>query len=1027
MFTGNSASTSGGGMLNIISNPLVNNCTFENNSAGDSNPDVHGGGGMLNSSSSPTVTNCTFVGNWTTRMGGGMDNIYGSSPIVTNCAFRGNSAFQGGGMRNLQGSSTVVTNCVFAGNSADSGGGMHNDSSLPKVTNCTFRRNTAAIGSGIYDTGGGATVTNSILWGNSGLAPIEALGGTSVVNYSIVELGWTGIGGLGVLDADPLFVDADGPDAVPGTYDDNLQLLAGSPAIDAGSNAVVPADLGDVDYDGDLGESVPLDLGRDRRFVDDPASTDAGDGKPPIVDMGAFEFQPDCDRNGVSDNQDIDDGTSTDCNNDSRPDKCEIAKDSIAPGGPFFCALDCDPDCNNNGLPDACEVPQNCEPPDCPVTSAWVGQTGVWTDDAKWCLPEAPNNSVNATFNVTIDGPDASVTLNISPTADALSLLAGATVAVDDASGANVRTLASDGIITNRGTFRATDRERFVLDAPVIDQGPPCGGGVLEATDGISSQGEGNDKSILEINGAHVIGGTARTIGDQSEIRLIGGAELADVCIGGVVVPDGQNGGFQGDITNEDVATVAGVTASTNLAPTVSSPELAVVNGSEFRIGKIRLLRRPFSKLGDAKSAFTNGNYHRIEGAGIVIGGLTNNGVVSANVLNDELVISTPGRKINNSVFEAMDGGTLRIADAVEGTSPNCTFLDQSECGDLLATGGAIRIVPTEGSMTILAKNVMVAGMTGSGFRGLFTLAGDATLAARLADIGPNGTVRADMAMQPNHENNALIKVENLSVHSGDSDNDPGGMSLTEAMSVQVTANARIGDKGGGIRPPCRVYDSASLSVGGTFYIAQTADLTYRSTAPMILGGNFENQSQDPLGFDWLHGAIALAGLEEHDFEVAGINLGPTLDGFRLGQLEGCSSAHSNFAMRKLEIGASAVVNFENVFDNSINPSNLTEALYVGTLSVQAGVTISVGPSAFVYYVELLGSLPSACVGCERILPIPCVGEAGDCVPPVDDCSILECVAGPGTPAQPACRVHDRDADTDVDLFDLALWWTVPH
>ena len=71
-------------------------------------------------------------------------------------------------------------------------------------------------------------------------------------------------------EMDPQLIDPD-----EGDY----RLGPDSPAIDAGNNAFLP---GFVDEDLD-GEPRP---------VDDPATPDTGDGQPPIVDVGAFEFQP---------------------------------------------------------------------------------------------------------------------------------------------------------------------------------------------------------------------------------------------------------------------------------------------------------------------------------------------------------------------------------------------------------------------------------------------------------------------------------------------------------------------------------------------------------------------------------------------------------------------------------------------------------------------------------------------------------------------------------------------------------------
>ena len=90
--------------------------------------------------------------------------------------------------------------------------------------------------------------------------------------------GWTGGPGSGNIGEDPRFADADGADNVAGTDDDNLRLLPGSPCIDAGDNMVVPS-------------AAAVDLDGNPRFLDDPLAPDTGHGKPPIVDMGAYEFR----------------------------------------------------------------------------------------------------------------------------------------------------------------------------------------------------------------------------------------------------------------------------------------------------------------------------------------------------------------------------------------------------------------------------------------------------------------------------------------------------------------------------------------------------------------------------------------------------------------------------------------------------------------------------------------------------------------------------------------------------------------
>ena len=72
--------------------------------------------------------------------------------------------------------------------------------------------------------------------------------------------------------------------------DNDYQLGAGSPCIDAGDSLAVLADLPDLDGDGNVSEPLSRDLSDKARILDDPATVDTGIGNPLVVDMGAYEF-----------------------------------------------------------------------------------------------------------------------------------------------------------------------------------------------------------------------------------------------------------------------------------------------------------------------------------------------------------------------------------------------------------------------------------------------------------------------------------------------------------------------------------------------------------------------------------------------------------------------------------------------------------------------------------------------------------------------------------------------------------------
>jgi parallel beta-helix repeat protein len=266
-----------GGMYNHHSDPNITNCTFIGNSAVSS-------GGMGNIFSSPTLTNCTFSGN-SGGSGGGMTNEWYSNPILVNCTFSGNSGYDGAGMCNAY-SSPCLVNCTFSGNSADEwGGGIYDYNSSPVLANCTFSGNSAdEWGGGIYDSSSSPTLTNCILWGNTSPTGPQIYNdgtGSPTVSYCDIEGSWAGVGNI---NADPRFIDADGPDNIFGTEDDNLRLLSNSPCIDEGNNTGVPADIADLDGDANKTEPTPLDLDLRPRFTDGDCNGSV------IVDMGAFEF-----------------------------------------------------------------------------------------------------------------------------------------------------------------------------------------------------------------------------------------------------------------------------------------------------------------------------------------------------------------------------------------------------------------------------------------------------------------------------------------------------------------------------------------------------------------------------------------------------------------------------------------------------------------------------------------------------------------------------------------------------------------
>jgi len=223
---------------------------------------TNGNSGIYCSGVCPTITNCNIIEN----EGVGIEaqgTLGRSSATIINCTIAGN---RGAGIYARARKTPTITNCIIIGNK---GAGVDVDERAT-ITNCTIVGN-AASGISAYM----ATIANSIIWGNSSQQIVDDYN-TCVVTHSNVQGGWSGDGNI---DADPCFADADGPDNIIATEDDDLRLTPGSPCIDIGNN--------DVDTDPWLPGIQPLPEtaldGRPRIIDGDCNDTD-------VIDMGAYEF-----------------------------------------------------------------------------------------------------------------------------------------------------------------------------------------------------------------------------------------------------------------------------------------------------------------------------------------------------------------------------------------------------------------------------------------------------------------------------------------------------------------------------------------------------------------------------------------------------------------------------------------------------------------------------------------------------------------------------------------------------------------
>lgn len=231
----------------------------------------HGGGVLINSGNG-TVIDCVFD-----HAGGGVAHQgTGGKLLVVGCRIEGNegSLYPGdegylraidcviiGNDRAISGPDNgeafmSIENCLIAGNEYavfDRESSTHCD-----LINCTIVDNESGIMFHWEDQK--YRFDNCIIWNS----PFDLDGGDVLITYSDVEGGYPGPGNI---DVDPQFV-------VPS---EDFHLAPGSPCIDAADNTAVPDD-------------ITFDLDGNPRFIDDPDTPDTGNGEPPIVDMGAYEY-----------------------------------------------------------------------------------------------------------------------------------------------------------------------------------------------------------------------------------------------------------------------------------------------------------------------------------------------------------------------------------------------------------------------------------------------------------------------------------------------------------------------------------------------------------------------------------------------------------------------------------------------------------------------------------------------------------------------------------------------------------------
>ena len=195
--------------------------------------------GATASLSSLTITNGYAEG------GGGVFINNGASATFTDCTISGNSTVEDGAGILCVGNVVLVDSTVSGNSTPAAGGGLVLDASTDSATliNTTVSGNSAGYFGGIVALGD-TTIANSIVAGNTSPVDPDTEGqffseGGNLIGAVANSSGWTSsdLTGTVAKPLDPLLA----PLGNYGGPTQTMALLPGSPAIDAGSNALIPS------------------------------------------------------------------------------------------------------------------------------------------------------------------------------------------------------------------------------------------------------------------------------------------------------------------------------------------------------------------------------------------------------------------------------------------------------------------------------------------------------------------------------------------------------------------------------------------------------------------------------------------------------------------------------------------------------------------------------------------------------------------------------------------------------------------
>jgi hypothetical protein len=645
-------------------------------------------------------------------------------------------------------------------------------------------------------------------------------------------------------------------------------------------------------------------------------------------------------------------------------------------------------DCNNNGIPDAMEPDSDgdgiidaCDVcPNIPSTEytnsctvvAWSAGNGQWSAPSNWMPsppPGGPNNApptlycVSITPGVTVQGPTSSLTIE--------SLVLGAPTGSD-----NTLNIKDTLTVNQCTTINASGL--FVLGP---DQNATLAGGTVQIASGgeIKTGDTGTPTRILD--GTIINHGTVRC---TTQLDVNG--------------PQFTNAGATA--MDKHVAESAAI-IRIHSASVIQQGIIEAQGNASIRVFDAPLVNQSGASISligatlAARQGLTNQSGGVISGSG---------GQIDANITNSGTISFNNTLILNGSVDN--EGGQMSCTGPFTITGGSTPFS---------VNVGQMRLAPSGGVGSLTGTTMQVAG-SGLDTLGAVAVGGAAhiQLSGDMA-IHPYGLYQADPMSATT---SGVLTAANVQV------NCQGQMLLSDQMHVMTgdllldgISGLECDPEGGPTTPVLEIENNAQLTVSGDWIMNGSVTVQDSSALPVILGGDFVNESSLPSGFQFNSNMQMNSGGMQM-FEVGGADLGAGLGGLSF-----------NFALDALEITTGTNVQFADAFDNSqTGQSPCSEALYLRRLTLHNGSLATLN-ACHVYVGQFVNENPAGMngsygimtTGCGRILRTGDVN--GDGAISLADYSSLPGCLNTNQPWQSGlpCTGFDLNADGTVNLADVAV------